>query len=205
MTQVVEYKEILSLAEVLGESNILPSLGRAQKYSKHDIFVLAMIGHRLGIDPIASVMGIYIVEGRPFVSSRLVRGLILKNGHSFRVTEWTSAKITVLAARQGQEAVEFTYTLAEAQHAGLGSKNTWKSHPRRMLLAAVTRNVADALFADLFLGLTNDDGSDPGTTGDELDAEPAAVIPTLGRREKEVEGSNKNLALTLDTIGAAND
>lgn len=187
MTAIVQYQELLSLADVLSQSNILPSLSKGPKYTQHDIFVLAIIGSRLGIDPIASVMGIYIVEGRPFVSSRLVRGLILKNGHSFDITEWTATKITVLAARQGQEPREFSYSTQEAQHAGLMSKNSWRQHPRRMLLAAVTRNVADALFADLFLGLVNDDGSDSETSG------PIDVV------------LQQPATITLDSLGANND
>jgi hypothetical protein len=190
MTQVVEYQNSLTLSELLAKSNILPSLGKGAKYTQHDIFVLSMIGQRLGIDPIASVMGIYIVEGRPMVSSRLVRGLILKNGHKFEIKEWTAQKISVLAARGTGEPVEFTYTIAEAAHAGLTNKNTWKSHPRRMLLAAVTRNVADALFADLFLGLVNDDGSDPGADGS-AEVTSAAVRPETAT------------TITLESLGEA--
>jgi len=158
---VFEYAAELSLSEILGKSNLIPALNKdGQKYSVHDIFVLAMIGKKIGIDPMSAIMGIYIVQGRPFIGAKLTRGLILRNGHTFNIAEWTATKITVSAARKGQAPTEFSYTTAEAAHAGLMKKDTWSKHPRRMLLAAVTRNVADALFADLFLGVTSDDGSD---------------------------------------------
>jgi hypothetical protein len=160
--QITTYEPILNLAEILEKSSILPTHSRGAKYTKHDIFVLACIGQRLGIDPLASVMGIYIVEGRPFIGSRLVRALVLKNGHKFEIKEWTSTSIKVTAARAGGPDQEFSYSIAEATHAGLTGKSSWKQHPRRMLLAAVTRNVADAIFADIFLGVTTDDGSGDG-------------------------------------------
>lgn len=194
MTELTEYDATLGLAELLAQSNILPSMGKGQKYTKHDIFVLSMIGQRLGIDPLASVMGIYILNGRPYISARIVRGLILKNGHRFEVKEWTASKIVVLAARNGQEPIEFTYTTAEAQHAGLTGKDTWKQHPRRMLLAAVTRNVADALFADLFLGLVNDDGSE-----DSVGAAPVAATALPATATPAIPAA---AALSLDTLEA---
>ena len=165
-TELTPYDQILSLAEILEKSSILPTHSRGAKYSKHDIFALALIGQRLGIDVLGSVMGIYIVEGRPFIGSRLVRALILKNGHKFEIKEWTATGIKVNAARAGGPDQEFTYTLAEATHAGLTGKSSWKQHPRRMLLAAVTRNVADAIFADIFLGIVGDDDSGDSDAGE---------------------------------------
>jgi hypothetical protein len=176
MSDLATYQPILSLAEVLEKSSILPTHSRGAKYTKFDIFVLASIGQRLGIDPLASVMGIYIVEGRPYIGSRLVRALILKNGHKFEIKEWTSTAIKVTAARAGGPDQEFGYSVAEATHAGLTGKTSWKQHPRRMLLAAVTRNVADAIFADIFLGITTDDGSGPGFEEGEQQASAAPAI-----------------------------
>ena len=182
-TELTPYDQILSLAEILEKSSILPTHSRGAKYSKHDIFALALIGQRLGIDVLGSVMGIYIVEGRPFIGSRLVRALILKNGHKFEIKEWTSTAIKVIAARAGGPDQEFTYTYAEATHAGLTGKSSWKQHPRRMLLAAVTRNVADAIFADIFLGIVGDDDSGDSEAGEA----PARAVQS-------------NKAITLDSL-----
>lgn len=151
---------MLQLADTLSKSAIVQNLGGG-KFSREDLFVVLMMADRLGIDPMAALTGVYVVKGRPYIGARLVRGLVLKNGHVFDVVEWTAESCTVLAARRGQEPRKYSYTIREAQHAGLTAKETWRLHPRRMLLNAVTRHVMDACFADLFLGLTTDDDSDP--------------------------------------------
>lgn len=179
MTDLVP-SNLLTLADSLSKSSIVQNLAQ-QKYSKEDVFVLLMMGERLGIDPMAALTGIYVVKGRPYIGARLVRGLALKHGHTFEVVDWTADTCQVLAGRKGQEPRTFGYTIKEAQHAGLMQKETWRQHPRRMLLNAVTRHVMDACFADLFLGITVDDDSDPDITAQPKRAQltTAPKSPTL--------------------------
>lgn len=159
----------MQLAQIMSKSNIIPKISKEKPYSAEDIVSLFLIGERLGVDPIAALSGIWIVEGRPSVSARLCRALILKHGHKWRVKEWDAQHIIVEVQRKGDdEAQTFEYTMKEAAHAGLATRQTWRMHPRPMLMAAVTRRIVDAVFPDLFLGMT---AYEP----EEFDDRPASV------------------------------
>jgi len=139
-----------------------------------DALLLARKGAELGVDTLASLSGIYVVKGRPFLSADLKRGLILRHGHTFRIAEWSAQKIVVQTARRGDELTTIEYTMQEAAHSGRTSSATWKQHPRRMLLHAVTHHIAAAMFADLFLGM----GGEPEDS-DNIDYRPQAASETL--------------------------
>jgi hypothetical protein len=144
----------VQLAQIMSKSNIIPKISKDKPYSAEDIVSLFLIGERLGVDPIAALSGIWIVEGRPSVSARLCRALILKHGHKWRVEHWDAQSIKVTVTRKDDEPQTFEYTIKEAAHAGLTNRKTWQQHPRPMLMAAVTRRIVDAVFPDLFLGMT---------------------------------------------------
>jgi len=146
--------EKVQLAQIMSKSNIIPKISKDKPYSAEDIVSLFLIGERLGVDPIAALSGIWIVEGRPSVSARLCRALILKHGHKWRVEHWDAQSIKVTVTRKDDEPQTFEYTIKEAAHAGLTNRKTWQQHPRPMLMAAVTRRIVDAVFPDLFLGMT---------------------------------------------------
>jgi len=146
--------EKVQLAQIMSKSNIIPKISKDKPYSAEDIVSLFLIGERLGVDPIAALSGIWIVEGRPSVSARLCRALILKHGHKWRVEHWDAQSIKVTVTRKNDEPQTFEYTMKEAAHAGLTNRKTWQQHPRPMLMAAITRRIVDAVFPDLFLGMT---------------------------------------------------
>lgn len=147
----------LAIAQVLAKSNIVPRLNKQQPYNAHDLLYLMLLGKKLGIEPEIAVHSIWLVEGRPVVSARMCRALILKNGHTFRVVEWTGAKVIIEAGRKGEKPTQFETKIEEARQAGLLSRGPWQKTPKPMLMAMATRRVVDACFADMFLGMSTYD------------------------------------------------
>lgn len=182
--------EKLQLAQIMSKSNIIPKISKDKPYSAEDIVSLFLIGERLGVDPIAALSGIWIVEGRPSVSARLCRALILKHGHKWRVEHWDAQSIKVTVTRKDDEPQTFEFTMKEAAHAGLTNRKTWQQHPRPMLMAAVTRRIVDAVFPDLFLGMT-------AYEQEEFDERPAVEQNVVDAKQA---GKTRRGSLTLKKI-----
>ena len=176
--------EKVQLAQIMAKSNIIPKISKGQPYSAEDIVSLFLIGERLGVDPIAALSGVWIIEGRPCISARLCRALIVRAGHKWKVKEWDATKIVVEVQRKGDDDWQsFDYTMKEAAHAGVAGKQTWRQHPKPMLMAAVTRRIVDAVFPDLFLGMT-------AYEAEEFESSTSDVVTIEAQPKKKKSGLN---------------
>lgn len=175
------------VAQVLSQSNIIKRLNKTAPYNAQDLLYLMMLGEKLGIPAETAVHAIWLVEGRPVVSARMCRALIHKNGHTWRVVEWTSARVVIEAGRKGQKPTQFETKIEEAKQAGLLTRGPWQKTPKPMLMAMATRRVVDACFADLFLGMT---------AYDELEREDMQTVETAPEKPAKRK-------LTLKKISSA--
>lgn len=112
------------------------------------ILLLAETGSELGIGPMAALQSIYIVDGKPSLSSSLLSALVRKAGHKLRVSTSGSASDGTLKARAEltrSDDPDFTFvtewTLERAQRAGLANKDNWKKYPEAMLKSRVMTEV----------------------------------------------------------------
>jgi hypothetical protein len=114
-------------------------------------------GYELGLPPMAAMRNIYVVKGKPCLSSNLMAALVLKAGHPrIQVVKLDNNICTLRARRKGEgaeETTEFSYTMKDAELAGLGGSEAWKKHPRNMLYARAVGNICRLVFPDLFAGL----------------------------------------------------
>jgi hypothetical protein len=93
------------------------------------------------------------------MSADLIAGLALAKlpGSVLRVSESSDKQCVIEAGRAGQKLTTFTYTMADAQRAGLAGKDNWKKHPRAMLRARAITEAARAIFPDTCVGLYDPD------------------------------------------------
>jgi hypothetical protein len=214
-----------SLGELLAASGYFTDArGAAQAAVK------VMAGQELGFGPIASMTGIYIVKGRVTLSANLMAAAIKRQRprYDYRVREHTAEFCSIEFLQDGEHLGESTYSMQDAQAAGLASSETWKKHPRNMLFARALSNGAKWYCPDVFgggpiytpdeLGAVIDgetgqvlgpagempaDASSGGSTGPS-DATPAQLSFLKKQVEKaKREGMNStHLRLLLDNVGA---
>ena len=125
--------------------------------------VLAAIlyGREIGLPAMQALSQIAVVNGRPCMFAEGMRGLINAAGHQIRIVRSDATGCTVKGRRKedwddpdGWQ--QFTFTLKEAQQAGLTSKKgPWQIYPADMLLARATTRMARGMFADVIHGLTS--------------------------------------------------
>jgi hypothetical protein len=124
--------------------------------------VKVMAGQELGFGPIASMTGIYIVKGRVTLSANLMAAAIKRHPHyTFRVKEHTAQVCTIDFIEDGEVIGTSTFSMQDAQDAGLAGSETYKKFPKNMLYARALSNGAKWYCPDVF-------GGGPIYTPDEL-------------------------------------
>lgn len=119
--------------------------------------VLACIlaGHEVGIGPLQALAKIDVIDGKPTMSSELMRALVLRAGHEIWVEENSNTRVTVCGRRAAREFVsKVTWTMDDAKRAGLAGKQNWARYPRAMLLARATSELCRLMFADVLGGIS---------------------------------------------------
>lgn len=133
------------LATGLAEAGLLPdALMRKPK----DVIVILAYGAELGLLPMQSVQGIYVVKGRPMLSAQLWTALIARNRHRLKIVESTDTSATARITRgDNGETFEETFSVYDAENAGMlrvvdgkvvarnskGDKLVWEQFTRAML------------------------------------------------------------------------
>ncbi len=183
------------------------------------IMACVSTGRALGLDDMAALRSIHVIDGKATFSAELMVMLTRKQGHSI-TGEVKEGRAIVRGKRadNGDEII-VEWTLEMAQRAGLVNKDNWKKYPEAMLWARGVSMLCRMLFADVFAGnaMTTEEVID----GDVIDAEPLpepkrtnnnkattaqhkklhALIKELKEKESEVDWEQKSKALAKELFG----
>lgn len=150
-------RELKELADVFVTSKMFPDV---QQTAQAMVKIIA--GQELGFEPIVSMTGIHIFQGKVSVGANLLASLIKDSGkYQYKITEHTNQICTIVFYQDvkgewKQLGVPVTYTIGEAQQAGLTSKDVWKKYPADMLFASVIRKGCRRYCADVLRGTVSD-------------------------------------------------
>lgn len=169
MTDLVRYEDpsagmdTMQLGEVLAQSGYFQDAkGAAQAIVK----VLA--GRELGIGPVASMTGIYIVKGRVTLSANVMAAQIKRSGkYNYIVRQMDDKGCAIEFFESGQSIGTSSFDEADARAAGLLAGENWKKFPRNMYFSRAMSNGAKWYCPDVFSG--------PVYTPDELTAAPTGA------------------------------
>ena len=165
---VRDLNEVLTLGKTLAASGYFSD---AKDAAQAAVKVLA--GSELGIGPVASMTGIYIVKGRVTMSANLMAAQIKRSGrYNYRVATMQNDLVSIVFYEGKDEIGTSSFSRADAEAAGLwNSSDPWRKTPRNMLFARAMSNGARWFCPDIFSG--------PVYTPDELEVsiEPAPLPP----------------------------
>lgn len=141
---------MVAQAETLSRTEIVP---REFRNRPDDIIAVSLIGREMGLSPMLAMQYIHVIEGRPSVKPELMNARIRAAGHRIEVGEWTHESCTLKGTRSDGESMTVTFTMADAQRAGLvKAKGNWERFPKAMLWARALSMLARALFPDVIIG-----------------------------------------------------
>lgn len=129
----------LRMAAELAKSSLIPGHLRQRP---ENVFIVLMGAEALGIPVFWALQSLHVVDGKLGMDAHLMRGLVVGNGHRFRVVERSNESATVEIRRkdlrEGEEPYRATFTIEDAQRAGLTNKNNWRQYTASMLVARAT-------------------------------------------------------------------
>jgi hypothetical protein len=137
-----------------------------------EVLAVVLFGAELGIGPMQSLQQINFVAGKPSAAAELLRALVMEQGHQF-ILDGDSTSATAQCKRKDwDEWRETTFTISDAQRAGLSGDN-WRKYPDAMLAARVTSKACRLYFPDVISGMSY--------TPEEVESfSPPAARPRLG-------------------------
>lgn len=176
------FSDLMTMAKYLANSQLVPSAYRGKP---DDVAAAVLAGAEVGVPPMSALRNIFMVDGKPSFSAALTSGIVLQHPDCvyFRLVESTDKKATYETLRVGmEEPVTMSFTMEQAEQAGLTGKKNWKMYPAAMLRARCEVALGRVVYPDRLAGiyLPEELGSD--SMGDVIDAE---IVET---REPEAPG-----------------
>lgn len=172
-----DWKEAKQMAKHIYKSGLCPHGINGPE----DAFVVMATGADLGLSPMESLRGIYVVKGRPTLSADLMVALVRRSPDCkyFHRVELTDDRCTYETKRtDAPEPQSFTYTMQMARKANLTGKGVWQSHPKAMLRARAASRLAREEYPEAMLGLYTpeegqeiSDSDEPAIEAQVIDAE----------------------------------
>ena len=199
--------EAVKLAQILVASRLLP---RAISTPEAAVTVI-MAGRELGLTAMQSLRSIHIIEGKPTMSADLMVALVKRSPvcRHFSLVESTAERATYETQRRDDPSpTRLSFTMAEAQAAGVATKDNWRKFPAAMLRARAASALVRAVYPDVLLGVYD---SDSGELEDATPA-PAPVIveavPEPSRAEeyaRRIDAAETIEALALVAVDVRQD
>lgn len=147
----VDAREAYAVAKSLAKTSFV---GSTMKGRVEEICGAILAGQEIGLQPMAALRSIDIIQGAPAMRAHTLRGLVLSQGHDVWVEHSDAERAVVCGQRQGSEHVERSeWTIDRARRLGLLKKDNWQKQPEAMLVARATAEVCRRVGADVLMGL----------------------------------------------------
>jgi len=153
------FAEAQEIAKTLAGSSLVPN---AYQGKPRDIFVAIQMGAEVGLSPMASLIGIAVVNGKPTLYGDALIGVVRGSGVCKRIVESFDKETetaTCYAVRTDGQSREVSFSRADAEQAKLWGKKTrsggdtpWITNPTRMLQMRARAFCLRDLFADVLGG-----------------------------------------------------
>lgn len=158
-TDLIEYKQGQQLIPTAHEMQVFQIMARQSASSgfyksiggEAQIMAILLSARELGVMPMEALNGgIWNIQGRIEISARLMNKMIRRAGHSLTVKE-LNTKTCVLSGKRADngDTFEASFTIEDAQRAGVANRPVWKSYAEDMLFARALSRLARRLFADV--------------------------------------------------------
>jgi hypothetical protein len=153
------------------------------------------------LDVLTTIQGVTFIEGRAVVDATMQRALAKRAGYELGIE--VEADYAAVQVKQGGEVLGFaTYSMADAERAGLLGKKNWQHNPEDMLVARATTRAVRRFAPDVLLGMAvSDDLDEDAPTPPEQPPAVAAAFPPPFAAEHGLDAAEPVTA-PVDDAGA---
>ncbi len=192
--------QVHELANVICQADMAP---KSYNRKPEAVMVAIMQGLEVGLTPMAAVQSIAVINGMPSLWGDGALGLVQGSGLLEDIEETVHQEgdkailvATCRAKRKGRKTeIVRSFSLTDAQTAGLMGKDPWKKYPKRMLQMRARAWVLRDGFADVLKGLKI--GEEARDIGDDemTDITPAPERP---KQENYKKSSSKKAEVPFE-------
>lgn len=175
-----EAREANKIAQALAGTSFVPASLRGKP---QDITAAILAGQELGLQPMATLRSLDVIQGTPALRAHAMRGLVQSKGHKIQILESTD-RICRMRGRRVDEGDDdwqpAEWTIEQAERLGLLSKDQWKKQPKNMLVARCTGVICRLVAADVLYAMpyASEELGDDG-----IDATPVRVQSRVNAQE----------------------
>lgn len=192
-----QFEQRMHMARVFAESDLLPGHLRGKPAN---VLIILEGARALDVAAFWGLQSMYVVDGKLTMSAELMRGLVLRAGHQFRVIERTDKIATIEIIRHDDpRPYTVSFTAREAELAGLTGKTNWKRYPKAMLVARATSTGVRDHCPDVLFGVVYT----PDELGADTDQAGNPVIDESGQRVGRPELTDNEVIQLFEQIDAA--
>jgi hypothetical protein len=198
MVPLGQLGDVMKFAESISRSALVPGPFRGKPA---DIAIAILWGAELGIEPMAALQGVDVIDGRPSFKAEIRLAVLRQKGHhvgagrrdqcrrcmgdpTLPSVEFVVDRCATIHAKRKDNGDEetVTYSIKDATLAQLTGKSNWKKSEDDMLFARVVTRLGRRLFSDVLMGLTSDEDENEEIAQDtRLAALPPEQQPTVRR------------------------
>ena len=156
--------DLIAQADVLGPTALVAAASSlapdALRGKPQDALIVLMAGRELGLAPMQSMRMLGVIKGKVTLAADATVALVRRSGEcvEWRLTESTDKRATYTTRRKGDtEPTTLTWTIEQAQRAGLTGGTGWRSYPEAMLRARCAAALARIVYPDLVAGIYDPD------------------------------------------------
>lgn len=148
-----EAQQANRIAQSLASTSFVPASLRGKP---QDITAAILAGQELGLQPMATLRSLDVIQGTPALRAHAMRGLVQSHGHKVQILESTK-ELCRMRGRRADEGdddwQEIVWTIDDAKDLGLLSKDQWKKQPKNMLVARATGVICRLIAADVLFAM----------------------------------------------------
>ena len=196
MSEAATFDLIMRQSEILAQSTIIPS---AYRRKGADIVAAGLAGRAYGWDVMTSMRQFHVIEGTASLRPESMLGLVRQAGHSVTVEVHPDGAVAHGTRADTGDEHSASFTMADAEAAGLAGKKNWKQYA--MLTWRAVVKLCRVLFPDVVLGagyVPEELGAEVTATGEVIEIEPVDpdLMPVAEAKHAVLEavGGNKDLA-----------
>lgn len=145
--------EAMKYADIIAKSDVIPS---DYKGKPGNVLVAIQMGQEIGLPPLQALQSVSVINGRPCVWGDALIGIARSHPACEYISETFDEKAMVATCRVkrkgGPEEVR-TFSMADAERAGLTNKGPWKQYTKRMLQMRARGFAIRDVFPDALRGL----------------------------------------------------
>jgi len=207
MSESATFDLIMRQSEILAQSTIIPT---AYRRKGADIVAAGLAGRAFGWDVMTSMRNHHVIEGTASLRPEAMLGLVRQAGHSVTVEVHPDGAIAHGTRSDTGDEHSASFTMADAEAAGLAGKKNWKQYQENMLTWRAVAKLCRVLFPDVVLGagyVPEELGADVTAQGELVEAEVVDddLIPVAEAKHAVLDavGGNVDQAKDIwaDTFG----